>query len=99
MNNTLVPIPNAIAGIIIGVLAYSWLGRLGIPFVWGISWCFLVSIVGREERDFFIKHKKGQKAKWDMSPVWAFYYIEYMTASTTALLFSIITGLIKDLIF
>jgi hypothetical protein len=95
----MIPFPNVIAGILIGVANDTWLARLIVPFAWGIVFCIYTSIARRDKRDAFIKQGEriDRKAKWGMSHVQAFYFVEFMTASFTSLLFSIISGLIKGL--
>lgn len=95
----MVPFPNVIAGILMGIASDTWLARLIAPFIWGIIFCIYTSIVRRNKRDAFIADAKmhDRKAKWGMSPMQAFYFVEYMTATFTSLVFSIISGFIKGL--
>lgn len=95
----MIPFANVIAGILIGVFNDTWLARLVVPFVWGIVFCIYISILGRKRRDAFIAKAEmnGRKAKWGMSHLQAFYFVEYMTAILTSLAFSAISGLIKGL--
>ena len=95
----MIPFPNVIAGILIGIANDTWLARLIAPFMWGVVFCFYTSIVRRDKRDAFISNAKmrDKKAKWGISHVQAFYFVEYMTASFTSLFFSIISGFIKEL--
>ncbi|MFH0854297.1 MAG: hypothetical protein V1891_02290 [bacterium] len=57
------------------------------------------AIARQDKRDVFITNaeKHNKKAKWGMSHKQVFYFIEYMTASSTALIFSILAGVIKNL--
>jgi hypothetical protein len=93
----MIPFPNVIAGILIGIANDTWLARLIIPFAWGIVFCIYTSIARRDKRDAFVTKSEnlGREAKWGMSHVHAFYFVEYMTASFTSLLFSIISGFIR----
>ena len=95
----MIPFPNVIAGILIGIANDTWLARIIIPFAWGIVFCIYTSIARRDKRDTFLTKSQSldRKTKWGMSHVQAFYFVEYMTASFTSLLFSIISGLIKGL--
>ncbi len=90
---------NVIAGILIGIGNDSWLVRLVIPFVWGIVFCVYVSFSWRDRRAAYIAQAESldHKLKWDMSPTQSFYFIEYMTASSTSLIFSILSGTIKSI--
>ena len=89
--------PNAIAGVLIGIANDSWLPRLIIPFIWGVVFCVYTSIARQAKREEFIVQAvmREQKAKWGMSPTQAFYFTEYGTATVTSLIFSIIAGGIK----
>ena len=95
----MIPFPNVIAGILIGIANDTWLARLIIPFIWGIVFFFYASFFGRARKDSFVAHQEslGRKAKWGMSPNQAFYFVGYMTASFTSLIFSLISGAIKSL--
>ncbi len=95
----MIPFPNVIAGILIGIASDTWCAWLIVPFIWGIVFCIYTSIARRGERDAFIANAEIQdkKAKWGMSHIQAFYFVEYMTASFTSLFFSVISGFIKGL--
>ena len=88
---------NVIAGILIGIANDTWFSRLIIPFVWGIVFCFYTSILSkdREKVSIEIREMRGKKAKWGMSHFQAFYFIEYITAAFTSLIFSIGAGFVK----
>ena len=90
---------NVIAGILIGVANDTWMARLVGPFIWGVVFCVSTSILGRDKRNAYVEHVEqlSHPLKWGMSPVQSFYIVEYMTAFSTSLLFSILTGFIKDL--
>jgi len=95
----MIPFPNVIAGILIGVANDTWLARLIVPFVWGIVFCIDTSIFRREKRDAFVAKAEvlDRKTKLGMSHAQAFYFVEYWTASFTSLLFSVISGFIKGM--
>jgi len=95
----MIPFPNIIAGILIGVANDTWLARLIVPFVWGIVFCIDTSIFRREKRDAFVAKAEvlDRKTKLGMSHAQAFYFVEYWTASFTSLLFSVISGFIRGL--
>jgi len=96
----MIPFPNLIAGVLIGIANDTWGARLIVPFVWGIVFCVYTSLFGRDKRDIFIAQKKNlnHKLKWGMSPIQAFYFVEYMTATSTSLIFSVVSGAIKGLL-
>jgi hypothetical protein len=95
----MIPFPNVIAGILIGIANDTWLARLIIPLAWGLVFCVYTSIARRDKRDAFITQSQGRdrQAKWGMSHMQTFYFVEYLTATSTSLIFSIISGLIKGL--
>ncbi len=91
------PFINVIAGILIGVFNDSWWVRILISFAWGIIFCIYVSIAQSRRRDAFVAQKGEQKAKGGMSPLQAFYFIEYATSVSTALPIALLSGWIKGL--
>jgi hypothetical protein len=97
----MMPLPNVIAGVLIGVANDSWLPRLIVPFIWGVVFCVYTSIARQDKREDFVAQAemRDKKAKWGMSHTQAFYFIEYGTATVTSLIFSIIAGGIKSLFY
>jgi len=93
----MIPFPNVIAGILIGVANEAWSALFIIPFVWGIAYCIYVSFTKKKELNIFIEQAKryNRKGKWGMSHKQEFYFVEYMTASFTSLVFSVISGIIR----
>lgn len=77
---------NVIAGILIGWFNETWVARIIACFGWGIAWCLYYSISG--------------KAKNRMVSITTFqsYVVEYLTATTTSLIFSLLIGSIKVII-
>ncbi|MBI2446312.1 MAG: hypothetical protein HYV51_00640 [Parcubacteria group bacterium] len=90
---------NIIVGILIGVINDSWSGRLVIPFIYGLVYCGYEWVVGNK-LNIYIENVEKHKAqhRWGISHIQAFYFIEYFTATITSLLFSLLTGLIKNLL-
>jgi len=88
-----------IAGILIGIANETWIQRLIIPFIWGIVYCIYTSILRRDRLNEYVKNveARGGELKWRMSPVQAFYFVEYVTAVLTSLTFSLITGVFTEL--
>ena len=80
--------PNVIAGILIGIINDLWVARIIIPFLWGIAWCLYQWVLGGE------KITNRNIVRWNLSGSQAFYLIEYLTATTTALAFSLFSGII-----
>jgi len=93
------PFINVIAGVLIGTISNFWLPRILIPFAWGLMFLVYVLVVERKRRDIFIREKGDKKAKCGMSSAQAFYFVEYLTATTTTLILSVISGGIKELFF
>jgi len=50
----MIPFPNVIAGILIGIASDTWFARLIVPFIWGVAFCIYTLIARRGERDAFI---------------------------------------------
>ncbi len=96
----MIPFPNAIAGILIGIANEAWSVLFIIPFIWGIAYCIYVSFTKRENLIIFIEQAKtnNRKGKWGMSHKQEFYFVEYMTASFTSLVFSLISGILRLII-
>ena len=93
----MIPFPNVIAGILIGVANETWSALFIIPFVWGIAYCIYVLFTKKEELNMFIEQAKinNRKGKWGMSHKQEFYFVEYTTASFTSLVFSLISGILR----
>ena len=97
----MIPFPNAIAGILIGAINDAWLLRLLIPFGWGFVYLLYISITDADRRTAHVQNaeKPDHRPRFGLSPLMAFYTIEYGTALVTSLNFSIISGAIRDLAF
>lgn len=87
---------NVIAGLLIGWLNDEWLLRLTIPLIWGAVWCVYNWLV-RADRTFETTHS-SQKPAWGLSNRGAFYLIEFNTAATTSLAFSLVAGALRTLL-
>jgi len=90
---------NIIAGILIGIANKDWLARIIVPFIWGFIYCiyYLVYDKGKLVAHNEEMIKRDIKPRWGMTHTQSFYFIEYFTASTTSFIFSILSGIIKDL--
>ncbi|MBW2004751.1 MAG: hypothetical protein JRI72_09080, partial [Deltaproteobacteria bacterium] len=55
----MIPFPNVIAGILIGITNDAWIARLILPFGWGVAYCIYTSITRRDRRDEFVAHVKA----------------------------------------
>ena len=91
---------NIIAGILIGIVNDTWVARSIIPFGWGVIWCVNLWI-RQDNLKSSLEHakKRNSTPKWGMSHTQAFYFIEFSTAVFTSLICSLLSGLIRDLLF
>lgn len=90
---------NVIAGILIGIVNNSWLAIIVAPLLWGIVWCIIQSIYKNRFNNYLVRAKERNiPLKWKMSHIQSFYVIEYLTSSTTALIFAVGVKIIKDLL-
>jgi len=94
----MIPFPNVIAGIFIGLVNDTWFQRILIPFGWGIIFCIYNFIVGRDKRFVAESEMRDRKARFGMSHILSFYFIEYATATSSSLFFSIIAGAIREMV-
>jgi len=89
---------NVIAGLLIGWFNDFWIARILVPFIWGGTWCLYQSIKGAD-RDYV---NGMEMAKRDpptgSSHRVAFYKIEYLTATSTCLVFSVLAGVVSPFI-
>jgi len=89
---------NVIAGILIGIINDSWWGRIISPFLWGFVWYSRMMIFKSDYHVRYLEENKERKLKWGMKPKVTFFFIEYITAVSTSLVFSVIAGIVYDLI-
>lgn len=87
---------NVVAGILIGWFNDPWLARLLLPFAWGVTWCGYKWVVSGH-LDFEEKMKARPGPARGGSHKAAYYKIEYLTASTTSFVFSVLAGAAKAL--
>ena len=87
--------PNVIAGVLIGIGNTSWTTVVGALVGWGVVW--IVWSVVRKSPWITAHVLKGIEVKgWTPARAWvSALFIEYMTATSTALPFGCITFLIK----
>lgn len=95
----MIPAPNFIAGVLIGLANTSWLAVILACLVWPFVFCAYVAIFDAARRDATVEHFRTQSRRllFD-SPVLTFYAIEFSTALTTSLLVACIAHLIKRLV-
>ncbi len=71
------------AGALIGWLNDSWIARSVLPFAWGAIWCVRYWVLSRHLE--YADRMKGHPLRSNMTPIQAFFFIEYATAATTTL--------------
>jgi hypothetical protein len=86
------PIPNVIAGIMIGVVIHSLIALTLISLCWAGVFCVYISVLDKEYVGSSIHSIKdrGQRLFFN-SPRLTFYSVVYSTALVISLLFGIIT--------
>ena len=92
----MIPIPNVVAGILIGVANTSWAGTLVSSLVWPAIYCLYVSLVEKPRMQATITDFRARaKRLLFNSPIGTFYAMESTTALFTALPIACIVFLIK----
>jgi hypothetical protein len=95
----MIPAPNVIAGIFIGVVNDSWLTVLGVAAVWPFIFCVYVSIAHGARRQATVASfaERGRHLLMG-SPVLTFYAIEFATALFTALPLALLAHAVRRLV-
>ncbi|MGH3054790.1 MAG: hypothetical protein ACRDL7_07415, partial [Gaiellaceae bacterium] len=95
----MIPAPNVIAGILIGVINDSWRTLLGATAIWPLVFCVYVSVVDRSRMTATVASltERGRHLLAS-SPVLTFYAIEFATALSTALPVALLTHAAKGVI-
>jgi hypothetical protein len=95
----MIPAPNVIAGMLIGVVNDGWLALLGAAAIWPLVFCVYVSIMDRARMTATVASfsERGRHLVAG-SPVLTFYAIEFATALSTALPIALLTHAVKRLI-
>jgi hypothetical protein len=95
----MIPAPNFLAGVLIGLANTSWLAVILACLVWPFVFCACVGIFDATRRDATVEHYRthGRRLLFD-SPALTFYAIEFSTALMTSLLVACIAYLIKRLV-
>ncbi len=52
----------------------------------------------QSEHEDYVEAVKDRGLTWNLGPVVWFYLIEYMTATSTSLVFAVITGVLRNLL-
>jgi hypothetical protein len=94
-----IPMPNVLAGILIGVVNDSWVTVLVSAAVWPLIFCLYVSIVDQQRRAATVAAfaERGRHLLFG-SPLITFYAGEAFTGLLTALPFAVAAHLVKRLV-
>lgn len=95
----MIPAPNVVAGILIGVVNDGWLTVLGAAVIWPLIFCVYVSITDRNRMTATVASfsERGRHLIAG-SPVLTFYAIEFATALGTALPSALVAHAVKQFI-
>jgi len=94
----MIPAPNFLAGVLIGIANNLWWSVALSALGWGIVFCFYVTITQSERRRKSIESitERGQKLFLG-SPTMTFYMIEFVTAFITSSVVGMVAYGIKRL--
>jgi hypothetical protein len=79
---------NVIAGVLIGWLVAPTLGKVATCVAWSVVFCVWRAMSGAEEEYSDWAHSTGRPAPRSGSVSQDFYFIEFMTALVTSLVFA-----------
>jgi len=90
------PIPNVVAGILIGIENSSWLEVFVVSLIWPIVLCVYISLrdMGRMHATIVQFRERAQRLLFN-SPTATFFAVEFVTAFFTAMPVALITYGIK----
>jgi len=92
----MLPAPNFIAGVLIGIANDSWFVVIIVCFIWSLIFCVYVSMFDTQRKTATISHfESTNRAMWGMSHTAAFYFVEFNTALTTSLISAVLAYAIK----
>lgn len=95
----MIPAPNVLAGVLIGIVNDSWLSVLGVSAVWPLIFCVYISIMDRARRDATVAQFTARGRHLLMgSPTLTFYAGEFVTALLTALPVAMLAHGLKRLV-
>jgi len=94
----MIPIPNVLAGFLIGIAVNYWLSVIGSSFGWGFVSCIYTSLSFPDRVKYTTESfKQNRKRLIFNSPIITFYLIEYMTAFITSMFVGFVVFFIKNL--
>src|SRR6185369_13276015 len=77
---------HASVGVIIAIIANTWVGRIVPPFIWGVLWCARIAVLPGGSSQAAGRRGTG-----------AMYAAEYLKAVTGSLLPALVIGSLKAL--
>jgi hypothetical protein len=100
LRGSIIPIPNVLAGILIGVAVNAW-GELTVSCVgWSFAFCAHVWIAEHQRAEFTIFEMETRAHRLLFgSPAMTFYAIEWATALPTSLAVSAVTFIVRKMLF
>ena len=100
LRGSIIPIPNVLAGILIGVAVNAW-GELLVSCVgWSFVFCAHVWIAEHQRAEFTISEMKTRAHRLLFgSPAMTFCAVEWVTALTTSLAVSAVTFITQKMLF
>jgi hypothetical protein len=95
----MIPAPNVIAGVLVGVLSDNWLTVLVSAALWPFAFCLYVSIAHRTRRDSTVASFAARGRHLVLgSPVLTFYAVEFATALATTVPIALLAHAVKRLV-
>lgn len=91
----MIPAPNVIAGVLIGAFNTTWTATLLAAVVWPLIFCIYVSVADRRRLGTAAAQLK---ANGHESPLFKVYFIEFMTALSTAVPVAAVAHLVRSLV-
>lgn len=95
----MIPVPNVIAGILIGLANDSWLTVLGAAACWPIIFCLYVAIADRSRVEATVASFAAHGRHLLLgSPALTFFAVEFRTALCTAMPVAVLAHAVKVLV-
>jgi len=95
----MIPAPNVLAGVVIGIATNSWLTVLGVAAVWPALFCMYVAVAERARREATVAVFAARVRHLLMSSTaLTFFAIEFRTALCTAVPVAVLAHAVKALV-
>jgi hypothetical protein len=92
----MIPIPNVVAGVLIGYTSPGWTELLVAAAAWPIAYCAYVSLADRERAMAAVAHILSRAhRRLPGSPMLTFYVIELVTSFATAVGVGVVVFILK----